>query len=100
MRLNLFQVHQIKSAVKVIFGDEAKLWVFGAQLGDRQRSTDVELYVEAGPHGNASVQKTELLCLLHREFTNLTIDVTIRKPQQSLTDLQRNAIQNGVALNP
>jgi len=98
MRLNLLQIHQIKSAVKAIFGDEAKLWVFGAQLGDRQRSSDVELYIEAGSYGNAGIQKTALLSLLHQEFTNLKIDVSIREPQQMLTELHRNAIQNGVAL--
>ncbi|MEE9395635.1 MAG: hypothetical protein V3V31_01350 [Methylococcales bacterium] len=98
MRLNLLQVHQIKSTVKTIFGDEAKLWVFGAQLGDRQRSSDVELYIEAKSLGNANGQKTTLLSLLHQDFSNLKIDVSIREPQQMLTDLHRNAIQNGVAL--
>lgn len=46
MRLTPTQIATIKDATAEIFGDDARVWLFGSRADDSRRGGDVDLMVE------------------------------------------------------
>jgi len=45
MRLNQHQCQAITTATRVVFGDSAKVWLFGSRIDDLKRGGDIDLLI-------------------------------------------------------
>lgn len=47
MHLTTFEVKVIQQNVKTVFGDAAKVYLFGSRVDDSKKGGDIDLYVVA-----------------------------------------------------
>ncbi|WP_119344899.1 nucleotidyltransferase domain-containing protein [Facilibium subflavum] len=45
MRLKIFEVKAIKGAVSQLFGQDAKVYLFGSRVDDKQKGGNIDLYI-------------------------------------------------------
>ena len=99
MRLTQQQRDAIIKAVRKVYGDHARVILFGSRVDDQRRGGDIDLLVQPDPsHGNGGIkQKLQLHGELERELGERKIDVIIEAPGDTRPVVQV-AREQGVAL--
>ena len=81
MRLTAKQAEVISSAVREIYGEDSRLWLFGSRVDDTRRGGDIDLLVRPDSGGGyALIDKIRLLGKLERGLGERKIDIVIETP--------------------
>ena len=99
MRLTAEQREVIRSAVREIYGENSRLWLFGSRVDDERRGGDIDLLVrpDSSGGGYALMDKIRLLGKLERGIGERKIDVVIETPDDQRT-IVRIAHERGIPL--
>ncbi len=97
MALNLLQVCEIKAAAQQVFGLDAQIWLSGEHLS-MGANNNIDLYIEAEVRGNIATKKRCFLDLLWDKLGAKSINITIRKSEQSFDRAYQTTKEQGVRL--
>jgi predicted nucleotidyltransferase len=86
MRLTEQQRAVIRTTVAKIFGPNAKVWLFGSRVDDRQRGGDIDLFIKTDLTDVEAITRAEiaLLTQLYRQLGEQKIDVLLDYPSQKI----------------
>jgi len=99
MRLTTEQVSFIHHAVVQLFGEQAKVWLFGSRCDDRKKGGDIDLLIQANMADimQAMRLKIQLLMLLEQGLGEQKVDVLLQMPDDNRPIIQI-AQQTGILL--
>ena len=97
MRLTPFEITTIKQTAQHIFGDAAKVYLFGSRVDDSKKGGDIDLYVISENQDNLYEKKIKFLTALDRALGEQKIDVVIAKDKNR--PIEKEAIAKGIELN-
>jgi predicted nucleotidyltransferase len=79
MRLTTSEINAITQNAKNIFGDAAKVYLFGSRVDDSKKGGDIDLYVISENQDNLYEKKVKFLSALDMSLGEQKIDVVIAK---------------------
>lgn len=82
---------------KNIFGDAAKVYLFGSRVDDSKKGGDIDLYVISENQDNLYEKKIKFLSALDMTLGEQKIDVVIAKDKNR--PIEKEAIAKGIELN-
>jgi predicted nucleotidyltransferase len=98
MRLTPNEIEVIRRAVSQIFGENARVRVFGSRVRDDLKGGDVDLFVEV-ESGDASIANEQRLRdLIAPTLDDVRIDIVLHERGQAATPIARIALRDGVPL--
>jgi predicted nucleotidyltransferase len=98
MRLTPNEIEVIRRAVRQIFGENARVRVFGSRVRDDLKGGDVDLFVEV-ESGDASIANEQRLRdLIAPTLDDVRIDIVLHERGQAATPIARIALRDGVPL--
>ena len=99
MRLTEQTRQTIVSTARAVFGDQARVRLFGSRLDDAARGGDIDLLIEI-PMADPEQQRKSLtmVALLQRQLGDQPIDVLVLDPATAPSAVHRNAIETGKLL--
>jgi predicted nucleotidyltransferase len=98
MRLTPDEIEVIRRAVRQIFGENARVRVFGSRVRDDLKGGDVDLFVEV-ESGDASIANEQRLRdLIAPTLDDVRIDIVLHERGQAATPIVRIALRDGVPL--
>jgi predicted nucleotidyltransferase len=101
MRLSPQQIDSIKNTVHLVWGDNAKVRLFGSRVDDQRRGGDIDLYIEGTglPVATQMQTKVQFLVQLKRPIGDQRIDVVFAPSHgQAVLPVHLMAQKTGVAL--
>ena len=99
MRLTIEQKNAIRDAVIEVFGNGAKVRLFGSRLDDTARGGDIDLLIECpGPVENAGMLAARVAAKIQMKIGEQKIDVLYFWPGMQETPVYRTALSEGVPL--
>jgi predicted nucleotidyltransferase len=96
MRLLSQEIDMIKSVIHQVFGDDARVMLFGSRVDDSQRGGDIDLYVLPKNTSAQWQQTMKALSLLKILLGDQKIDLVIAQDAQRL--IEQEALASGVWL--
>ncbi len=97
MRLTTSEINAITQNAKNIFGDAAKVYLFGSRVDDSKKGGDIDLYVISENQDNLYEKKVKFLSALDMSLGEQKIDVVIAKDKNR--PIEKEAIAKGIELN-
>lgn len=97
MRLSLFEVETIVKLKNEIFGEDAKIYLFGSRVDDFQKGGDIDLYIAADDTDDLFKKKIEFLSLAHQNLGEQKIDIIFAKDPHRAVEIE--AKTKGIELN-
>jgi len=98
MRLTADQAEVIRTAVREVYGEDSRLWLFGSRVDDTRRGGDIDLLVRPDSSGGyALMDKIRLLGKLERGLGERKIDIVI-ETQDDQRPIVRIAHERGIRL--
>ena len=77
MRLEEWEVKEIKRSLREVFGENAKVYLFGSRIDNKKKGGDIDLFVEAD---NIDYEKEkEFWILLQERLGEQKIDIVYNK---------------------
>jgi predicted nucleotidyltransferase len=101
MRLSPQQIASIKNTTHLVWGDNAKVRLFGSRIDDQRRGGDIDLYIEGTdlPVATQVQTKVQFLVQLKRQIGDQRIDVVFAPSHgQAVLPVHLMAQKTGVAL--
>ncbi len=99
MRLSLKQIKQIKESTASVFGEEAKVYLFGSRLDDSAKGGDIDLLVETNKHvERPAVLSAQLAAKVMIANHGLKVDVILFAPNLDKQSIHEVALTTGVVL--
>ncbi len=96
VRLSDQQIKAIKDAVQQIFGNEAKVYIFGSRAVSDKKGGDIDIMVLAPDLQDKYRKKIQLLTELYKRLGERKIDLIITDSIKS--DIEKEAVERGVLL--
>ena len=98
MRLTSTEIEAIRRAVPAVFGENARIRIFGSRVRDDLKGGDLDLFVEVDP-GQASIANEQRLRdLIAPAVEDLRTDIVLHERGRPLTPIERIALRDGVPL--
>ena len=98
MRLTAEQAEVIRTAVREVYGEDSRLWLFGSRVDDARRGGDIDLLVRPDSSGSyALMDKIRLLGKLERSLGERKIDIVI-EAQDDQRPIVKIAHESGIQL--
>ncbi|MYL23757.1 nucleotidyltransferase domain-containing protein [Halomonas alkaliantarctica] len=99
MRLSDTQRETIKDVTKELFGDSAKVKLFGSRLDDEAKGGDIDLLVTSDKPVENKVEKAlYMVARLQIRLGDQPFDVVVVDPEAQLTPVHRQALKTGESL--
>ncbi len=99
MRLTADQVNTIKRCTRELFGENAKVYLFGSRTDDQEKGGDIDLFIELPEQQDKTVDRTlKLNGALQQAFGMQKIDIIIHALQQRWLPVHLEAKNNGILL--
>lgn len=98
MRLTPVEIEAIRRAVREVFGEAARVRVFGSRVRDDLKGGDLDLFVEVEPGGASIASEQRLRDLIAPALDDLRIDIILHERGRAVTPIERIALRDGVAL--
>jgi predicted nucleotidyltransferase len=99
MRLTETQIQAIHATAQELFGDAARVSLFGSRVDDHQRGGDIDLLIEVDHVlDNRPAMSARFSARLQRRIGEQRIDVLIIDPNTRLQTIHRVARETGVKL--
>jgi predicted nucleotidyltransferase len=96
MRLTPEAREIIRDTTREVFGEEARVRLFGSRVDDSERGGDIDLLVELGSHQPDSGKKSlRLAALLQMRLGDQPVDVLVIDPETQLEPIHRRAAATG-----
>jgi predicted nucleotidyltransferase len=77
MRLTIQQIEIIKQKTVKIFGENAKVYLFGSRVDDAKKSGDIDLLIETSEE-TTLMDKLQLMALIQLVISNRKIDLLVK----------------------
>ena len=99
MRLTAEQREVIRNAVREVYGEDSRLWLFGSRVDDARRGGDIDLLVrpDTSSGGHTLMDKVRLLGKLERGLGERKIDILIETPDDQ-RPIVKIAHESGISL--
>ena len=97
MRLAKEQIIIIKHCVAIVFGENAKVYLFGSRVDDTKKGGDIDLYLEVDDRQSVFEKKLTLLSALRKNLGDQKIDLIINDSSKE-KDIYKIARTTGVLL--
>ena len=98
MRLQATEITAIREAVRIVFGENATVRLFGSRLDDRARGGDLDLLIEVEP-GQATLQaEMALRERIEPAVEDLRVDILLRERGKPPSPIERIALRDGIVL--
>lgn len=99
MRLSPYQVKIIKEAVTEVFGQDAKVMLFGSRVNDNDKGGDIDLYVTIPQIIERPARDiTRLQSKIMMQLGERKIDVVLDAPNLTSGVIQQVAEKTGIVL--
>jgi len=99
MRLTAEARDIIRSTTREVFGDGAKVRLFGSRTDDQQRGGDIDLLVELpSPQADSRRKSLTLAALLQRRLGDQHIDILLIDPDTDQQPIHKAALASGVPI--
>lgn len=99
MRLTQAQVEQIKAVVSQVFGDQAKVCLFGSRANDASRGGDVDLFISTPqPLDNPLMMAAKVAAKVMQFQQGRKVDVVVKAPNLSSQPIFEIAEKTGILL--
>jgi len=77
VRLEEWEINEIKRSLREVFGEDAKVYLFGSRIDNKKKGGDIDLFVEAD---NIDYEKEkEFWILLQERLGEQKIDIVYNK---------------------
>ncbi|WP_456393671.1 nucleotidyltransferase domain-containing protein [Persephonella sp.] len=96
VRLTDRQIEGIKSAVREVFGDSARVYLFGSRTDISKKGGDIDLLVLVEDGEDMYQKKIQLLGRLYKVLGERKIDLIVTDRPE--TDIEKHAITEGIEL--
>jgi len=96
MRLTTKQIEIIIQKTSLVFGGNAKVYLFGSRVDNTKKGGDIDLYVAPENQDNLHEKKIKFLTVLEMNLGDQKIDVILAKNDNSL--IEKEAITKGIEL--
>ncbi len=73
-------VREIKKLTKEIFGEEAKVWIFGSRADLEKKGGDIDIYIETPNLTDRLSKKLKFLVRLEEKIGEQKIDLIVKEP--------------------
>lgn len=94
-----FQARTIRQTAERLFGQDAKVLLFGSRVDDNARGGDIDLYVELPkPVENGVALRSRFIAELQLKMGEQKIDVVMVDPNTALQPIHQIARKAGVPL--
>jgi predicted nucleotidyltransferase len=97
MRLSLFEVEKIIASKNKVFGNDAKIYLFGSRVDDQSKGGDIDLYVEIQSTQNLLEKKIAFLTLVQNYLGEQKIDIVFAKDASRAIEME--AKSKGIELD-
>ena len=97
VRLTEYELKAIKDTAKEIFGNKAKVWLFGSRVNPKLKGGDIDIYIEIPDTKNWLDKKIDYLVKLKQKIGDQKIDLVL-KPYNCQEDICIEAKKTGVRL--
>jgi predicted nucleotidyltransferase len=97
MRLSYDSILTIKQAVTLLFGKDAKVYLFGSRTDDAKKGGDIDLYIETTSLEAVFDKKFSLLTELRKRLGDQKIDIVINNFTKE-KDIYKIAKKTGILL--
>ena len=97
MRLANENILIIKNCVQYIFGENARVYLFGSRVDDSKKGGDIDLYLEIDDKQSVFEKKIELLSALRKSLGDQKIDLIINDFSKE-KDIYKIAKSTGILL--
>jgi predicted nucleotidyltransferase len=98
MRLTPAEIEAIVRAVHEVFGETARVRVFGSRVRDDLKGGDLDLFVEVEP-GDASITNEQRVReLITPSLDDLRTDILLHERGRPTTPIELIALRDGVLL--
>ena len=98
MRLTHAEIEAIVHAVREVFGETARVRVFGSRVRDDLRGGDLDLFVEVDPGASSIASEQRVRDLIAPALDDLRADVDIHERGRPVTPIEQIALRDGVLL--
>lgn len=98
MRLTRPEIEAIVRAVGEVFGETARVRVFGSRVRDDLKGGDLDLFVEVEPGAASIASEQRVRDLIAPALDDLRIDVVVHERGRPTTPIARIAVRDGVLL--
>ena len=90
MRLEEWEINEIKKSLREVFGENAKVYLFGSRIDDRKKGGDIDLFVEAD---NIDYEKEkEFWILLQERLGEQKIDIIYNRDKFLIEKVAKKGI--------
>ncbi len=97
MRLSKLEIKIIKESAIKIFGNDAKVFLFGSRVNDKLKGGDIDIYIETNKTIDVLNKKIKMSIELKKKLGDRRIDLVINN-FQSYKDIFTIAKQEGILL--
>ncbi|WP_293446018.1 nucleotidyltransferase domain-containing protein [Persephonella sp.] len=97
IRLTEYELKAIKDTAKEIFGNKAKVWLFGSRVNPKLKGGDIDIYIEIPDTKDWLDKKIDYLVKLKQKIGDQKIDLVL-KPYNCQEDICIEAKKTGVRL--
>ena len=84
MRLTQENAKLIKTTAGRLFGDNAKIYLFGSRTDDQKKGGDIDLYIETSVKEGLVDKKIKMLQVLENRLGKQKIDIVLNNATASL----------------
>ena len=98
MRLTSAETEAIVRAVREVFGDTARVRVFGSRVHDDLKGGDLDLFVEVERGGASIANEQRLRDLIAPALDDLRTDIVLHERGRPTSPIEQIALRDGVLL--
>ena len=99
MRLDPATLATLVAEIRVVYGSDAEIWLFGSRTNDQAKGGDIDLYVETSDDFSVLDRYLECRRRLFRLFGDRKIDLIIRPRGREPSPIERIARKTGIKLS-
>ncbi|WP_297457242.1 nucleotidyltransferase domain-containing protein [Persephonella sp.] len=78
VRLTEYELKAIRDTVKEVFGNKAKVWLFGSRVNPNAKGGDIDIYIEVPDTKNWLDKKITYLVKLKSKIGDQKIDLILK----------------------
>ncbi len=97
MRLTADQVNTIKLNTRQLFGENAKVYLFGSRTDDHAKGGDIDLFLESDHPIDLEMQ-IKFLSAIQKNVTERKIDLVVKTPFDAYKPIFDTAKNQGIPL--
>lgn len=99
MRLSLAQIAMIHDTALAVFGEQARVTLFGSRVNDAAKGGDVDLMIElSGSIAEPALLSARVASRVSRAMNGRKVDVVLKAPNLMIQPIHEIASRHGIVL--